>query len=897
MSYLRFKLPKAIFEKLKAILLEDVGYDKFEVLEKSKRNLCKEISQKKYLKGYYDNNKKRVPQRGGKFTISEINLYRAFFDYGRGKYDGAVLSLADWICRYITDDLKMDFLQYQGLSSQTELAQYLAPFYEKVVIDEDENVYEKQYPEKKKKVEVVVEKTADLPKFITSIHSPPEKFVGREVEIAALQKRLENESLPLLVSGMGGIGKTSIVAKWFAEYLDEYDHIMWIDCLTSLPQAFVNSLETKELPNDWKLKEKELPDIYTKRILHKILNIGGKNLLIIDGWDNETEINQFHQELNLPNWTVLITTRVQSSSLPCFTVGKLDEIIASTLFERHASQAINDPILPQLLDYIDYHTLTIELLAKTFDSTFYIESIEQLLQLLQENKWEDEDLMIDIKINHSEEYVQVYSHLLATFHLSELSEYEKWLLLQFSVLPPIPINGKELGEWLKTEKKQKNKYVNALNGLAKKGWLENLKNKNYQIHPIVQTALRYHLEPNNKNCAFLIESFTKLLYIKQRESPMSKKVYIPYVTFMLNYITQKKYNVAELLKKLALVFHDQYDSQKALFYQKKANDIYEDTLDMGNLKLASSYNLLSMIYQDLGDFQESLSYQKRAIEIMETNKESSDIELASSYNNISLIYMELEDTHKTLYFQLKAVQIFEDIHEPNHPELAILYNNLSSIYLKMVDYDKALYFQKKSVSIIEKEFEPLHPYLAGAYNTLSLIYNESGKLEEALNYQKKAIKIKEVIFEPFNIQLGISYNNLASLYRDMDNLTKALHYQKKSVEIKEKALSLLHPGIATAYNNLAILYKELNYLDDALAYELKAINIREEVFGLKHPYVAFSFTNLSDIYCQRDDYEKAIAYINKAIEVLEDNFPKGHFRIERALKVRIKINKYIDLTQ
>ncbi|MEZ4883762.1 MAG: tetratricopeptide repeat protein [Chitinophagales bacterium] len=891
MSYLRFKLPDEIFEKLKDRLLEEIGCDEYEGVERSKIELCIKIAP--LLKRYYEDHKKQLAKEVTKVTISKTSVYRAFFSFGSNKHSGCILYLADWVCRYLTNDLEMTFLQYQGLSKPIELSQYLTLSYEKAIIREGVDIYMQKYPEEQEEEgkDEPNKKNSGLPKFITSIHSPPEKFVGREIEIAALQKRLENESLPLLVSGMGGMGKTSIVAKWFVEHLDEYDHIMWIDCRTSLPQAFINNLEGKELPSDWKLKEKESPNDYTKRILHKMLNIENNNLLIIDGWDNETEINQYRQELNLPNWTTLITTRVRLSDLPCFLVGKLDTRTASQLFTKHAPKAKNDFALPKLLEYIDYHTLTIELLAKTFENTFYIENVEQLLKLIQENKWEDEDLKIDIKVRHSEEYVQVYSHLLATFHLSELNEFQKWLLLQFSVLPSISINGKELGVWLKVEKTDRKKYVTNLNVLTKKGWIEKHNSNNYQIHPIIQSIVHYQILPTSQNCTNLIESFSDFLAPETEKNPMGKYKYIRNSIFLLANLKWKGEIIANLCKNLACTLHDCYEWDLALEYQLKATNIYESFLKKQHPILASCYNILSMIYHDSGDLQSALIYQEKAIEIRKKIFKSPNSELASSYGNISLIHLDLENLDKSLHFQLKAFEMFESILKPNHPKLAVVYNNLANIYHHLSDFPKALDFQKKSINIIEKEFEPNHPHLAGVYNSLSLIYSSIGKLNEALIYQEKALKIRERIFKPIHPQLALSYNNISSVYLDLGDFPLALHYQKKSLRIKEEIYSADNHNLATSYNNLSIIYNHLGKLNEALAYELKAIKIREAIFGLDHSYTAFSYVNLSDIYYKLGNNNEASEYINKAVFILKRNYPEGHYRIEKALNLQIKITK------
>ena len=101
----------------------------------------------------------------------------------------------------------------------------------------------------------------------------------------------------------------------------------------------------------------------------------------------------------------------------------------------------NDELVNELLETIDYHTLTIELLAKTAQKR-RIAPLSKLLDLLKERGLQL-GRRLDFSIAHSgEEKIKLlFPYLTAIFQLDEgITEEEIHWLKQFVGLPPIFVN-------------------------------------------------------------------------------------------------------------------------------------------------------------------------------------------------------------------------------------------------------------------------------------------------------------------------------------------------------------------------------------------------------------------------------------------------------------------------
>lgn len=81
-------------------------------------------------------------------------------------------------------------------------------------------------------------------KGIYSIRSVrPEKvrrFVGRREELAFIRRKLETDESPVLLYGMGGVGKTTIAAAYAEQYGGEYENVLFLYYDSSIRSLILN---------------------------------------------------------------------------------------------------------------------------------------------------------------------------------------------------------------------------------------------------------------------------------------------------------------------------------------------------------------------------------------------------------------------------------------------------------------------------------------------------------------------------------------------------------------------------------------------------------------------------------------------------------------------------------
>lgn len=82
-----------------------------------------------------------------------------------------------------------------------------------------------------------------IPHHLTN-NIPPnaDHILGRNTELETISTHLAQNKPTVLVNGIGGIGKTSVAAKYVATYGHQYKHIAWLTVQSSVAEAFTNDV-------------------------------------------------------------------------------------------------------------------------------------------------------------------------------------------------------------------------------------------------------------------------------------------------------------------------------------------------------------------------------------------------------------------------------------------------------------------------------------------------------------------------------------------------------------------------------------------------------------------------------------------------------------------------------
>lgn len=663
-------------------------------------------------------------------------------------------------------------------------------------------------------------------------------FMGRDIELADIKTRLEKNKL-LLVNGEGGMGKTSITAKYLIDHKDKYQHYAWLFCDNGINEEIKKLAPKLGIDLTKIAEEKQLGEIKLA-----MENLPGDCLLILDNANNPEHLKAFQKEFTGTKWQVLITSRCEKIfSGNEYTLAHLKEDKAKELFRTYYTEDGDefDKLLDKLLKGIGYNTLLIELFGKN------MKELSALGETLQDfvNQFKEKGLFLgdrSFEINTLHEASQQRStattdQIIETLYdVTKLEEKERYLLVNLALLPPESQPIILLLEAFMPENKIA--FTKELKALAQKGWL-NTDISTYRMSPVVQGIIL------NKNKETLWDD-GELLVNNLNKNLESKDGF------------------------LANLSYD--DAQPFAEYARSVSDL----MKKGNFKIALLFLFLSDYHLGIGNLGLCFSYLEKATVIF---KDIDQNNYMICILRLGDIYLKLAKFEKALEYYKLRLKLGKSLYTADPTNIflksltAVTYSRLGAFYQKQGNYKKALGYFKQDLNLTQEIYnsntknESFKNSLAISFGTIGQLYQICGSLKKALTYFKKVSRLYKSMYlanrysESIKNGLTKSYSSLGDIYFQEKDFKKALRYFEQDLALtKELYLSNknsmeLSSGLAVSYSKLAFLYSTIKEPEKAISYYKDA----EKIW--------FTLVEKAGI----PEYQYNLGWVRNQLKELEDN--------------------------
>jgi tetratricopeptide (TPR) repeat protein/CO dehydrogenase nickel-insertion accessory protein CooC1 len=337
------------------------------------------------------------------------------------------------------------------------------------------------------------------------------------------------------------------------------------------------------------------------------------------------------------------------------------------------------------------------------------------------------------------------------------------------------------------------------------------------------------------------------------------------------------------LMHLGSVLRELGDLATAESSYRKALEIAESACGPEDPQVARILNRLGRLMRILGRHDEARITLDRALTIAEAAYGPDHPEVAAALGQLGRVQAELGDLVAAEAAFRRALDISEAAYGPGHPELAAPLSDLGRVISQLGRREEARLVFDRALAIAEAVYGPKHPSVSAILDDLGKVLRQLGKPGESRTKHEMALAIDEEAYGPDHLNVANDHQNLGNALRDLGDLSGARTHLQRALEITESALGPDHPGAAEIRNDLGRVLRDLGYLQEAREQFERALALIQAAYGPDHPDIAAALTSLGGVLSQLGDLDAARTTLDRALSVSECAYGPSHPEVCAAL--------------
>jgi tetratricopeptide (TPR) repeat protein len=297
--------------------------------------------------------------------------------------------------------------------------------------------------------------------------------------------------------------------------------------------------------------------------------------------------------------------------------------------------------------------------------------------------------------------------------------------------------------------------------------------------------------------------------------------------------------------------------QALTYYRRVAGEHHPATLDTVN-NLAYAYESAGQLDRAIPLFEQALTDSRRVLGDDHPNT-------LGSVNNLAYAYESAGQLDRAIPLFEQALTDRRRVLGDDHPDTLNSVNNLACAYESVGDLQRAIPLHEQTFSSRRRVLGDDHPDTLDSANNLGYAYKSAGDLSRALPMLEQALAGRRRILGDDHPDTLGTVNNLATAYQAAGNLNGAIPLYERALTAYRRVLGDEHPNTLTSLNNLATAHQAAGSLCAAVTLHEKALTDRQRVLGNDHPDTLASVNNLANAYVSTGDLDQAIALYERAL--------------------------------
>ncbi|WP_218721928.1 tetratricopeptide repeat protein [Nocardia sp. MH4] len=740
----------------------------------------------------------------------------------------------------------------------------------------------------------------DAPPGINNLPPLPGEFVGRQTELDKLDTILSRPGQVVVqaVHGLGGIGKTTLVAQWAATRPHGHYPVVWITAETAvdIKQGLADFAAALQPTLEHVLRVEQLAE----RALQWLAAHTGW-LLVLDNVDNLTDTAEVIARATTGR--IVITSRRATGWRPGTAVIRLGVLepdeslrlltsILTTTGPRDTEGAV------ELCAELGHLPLAVEQ-AGAFLAQNPFTTPRAYLQMLTDNPAYTYR-QTEIGADPERTIARIWKITLDRITTIDPTAAEILRALAWFGPDAIPLT---LCRNLADSPTDRPAVDAALGILAAYSMITpDLGGAGLSIHRLVQAVSRTPdpTDPHRdrKAIARARTHAIETLYadLPDRENPVTWPTWralLPHIDALTEHTTRKESTgtrIAAICSTAGLFLLDQGLHSRAIAHLHRAFTDCERILgpdDLGTLasrsNLAEAYRAAGRVAEAIPLHERTLTYRERVLGPDHPDTLASRSNLANAYraagrtaeavhlhertftdseralgpdhpdtlnyrNNLAEAYRAAGRTAETIPLHERTLIDRERVLGPDHPRTLISRNNLASAYQEAGRTIEAIPLHERTLADCERVLGPDHPDTLNSRNNLANVYGAAGRVAEVIPLHERTLIDRERVLGPDHPRTLASRNNLAEAYRAAGRVVEAIPLHERTLTDCERVLGPDHPDTLTSRNNLAGSYGAVGRFAEAIPFHERTLTDCERVLGPDHPDTLNYRSNLANDY-------------------------------------------------
>ncbi|MFD0684506.1 tetratricopeptide repeat protein [Actinomadura fibrosa] len=276
------------------------------------------------------------------------------------------------------------------------------------------------------------------------------------------------------------------------------------------------------------------------------------------------------------------------------------------------------------------------------------------------------------------------------------------------------------------------------------------------------------------------------------------------------------------------------DYKRAIDYLKRAKTTAHRLHGRDHPDALATRHDLAVAYESAGDFQ-------RAIRLLETTLSARNRVLGPDHPDTLRTRHQLAFAHDSAGDSQRAYLIYKDVLAarkrvlgPEHPETLQTRHEMVG-FVKARNPREAIPLYLDVLAARSRVLGHDHPETLNTRNNLAHTYKRVGDLRRAVPEMEAVLSIRERVLGSDHPLTSVARNNLAGAYDLAGDSARAIEVYEATLADRRRVVGPDHPLTINSLNNLAYAYDSAGDLDRAIGLYRQALRTGQRVLGPAHP--------------------------------------------------------------